>query len=55
MVSLLEVVKGTLPAGIVRRDDGKLVSLDSGLPPLVFAKDVVFAYVSLRVMHGLPF
>ena len=55
MVSLRDVVKGTLPAGIVRRDDGTLVSLDSGLPPLVFAKDVVFTYVSLRVMHGLPF
>ncbi|KAM5534171.1 hypothetical protein V8D89_012191 [Ganoderma adspersum] len=42
MVSLRDVVKGTLPAGIVQRDDGTLVSLDSGLPPLVFVKDVVF-------------
>lgn len=55
MVSLRDVVKGTLPAGIVRRDDGTLVSLDGGLPPLVFAKGAVFTYVSLRAMHGLPF
>ena len=44
MISLRDVVKGKLPVGIVRRNDGTLASVSNGLPPLVFAKDVVFTY-----------
>ncbi len=40
-VNLRDVLDDTLPEGIVKRDDGSVMSEDSDLPVFVYAQDVV--------------
>ncbi|KAI1795373.1 hypothetical protein LXA43DRAFT_865144, partial [Ganoderma leucocontextum] len=41
VVSLFDVVKGKLPEGVEKREDGRVISTHSGLPVLVHATGVV--------------
>ena len=50
MVSLWNLARGELPEGIVRRADGSVVSVESGLPVLMYARDVIIRYV---IYHNL--
>ncbi|TBU28409.1 hypothetical protein BD311DRAFT_758591 [Dichomitus squalens] len=45
VVDLRDVVGGKLPVGIVRREDGSVVSAHNGLPVIAYARDVVFTFV----------
>ncbi|EJF60270.1 hypothetical protein DICSQDRAFT_137599 [Dichomitus squalens LYAD-421 SS1] len=42
VVDLRDVIRGKLPVGIVRREDGSVVSAHNGLPVIAYARDVVF-------------
>lgn len=48
VVSLQEVLEDRIPSGIVRKEDGSIVSAKSGLPVLVRAQSVLFRYDSFK-------